>query len=195
MELKADGEERPTEKVLAPLIWLNRHKTLEGLSSRTIGADLALPPHSHRAREEGSSPTLQGTRITPGAGTERREEDEVIKPSTCEWSSPIGLVPKPNGSIHFCNDFRALNSISRFDATPFQRIDELLGKARYISTLDLTKRYWQMPLVPEDRHETSFATPYGLFQCVRLLFGFHGAAANFQRLIRHAVTCSPGIRC
>lgn len=51
------------------------------------------------------------------------------------------LVLKPNGSIHFCNDFQALNAISRFDAYPMLRVNELImrfGKARNISTLDLT---------------------------------------------------------
>ena len=62
--------------------------------------------------------------------------------------SPIVLVPKPDGTIRLCNDFRKLNEISKFDAYPMPRIDELierLGTARYISTLDLTKGYWQVP--------------------------------------------------
>ena len=58
------------------------------------------------------------------------------------------LVPKLDGSLRFCNDFRGVNNISLFDAYPMRRVDELidrLGKARYISTLDLTKGYWQVP--------------------------------------------------
>lgn len=100
----------------------------------------------------------------PGNGTERGEgdvEDGVTELSTSKWSSPILVVPKPDGSICFCNDFRALNSISRFNAYPMPRIDELierLGRSCYISTLDLTKGYRQLPLAPEDRHKT-FASP------------------------------------
>uniref|UniRef100_A0A8C5Q3B7 Integrase catalytic domain-containing protein n=1 Tax=Leptobrachium leishanense TaxID=445787 RepID=A0A8C5Q3B7_9ANUR len=71
----------------------------------------------------------------------------VIEESHSEWNSPIVLVPKPDGSIRFCNDFRKLNCISKFDTYPMPRVDELierLGKARYLTTLDLTKGYWQV---------------------------------------------------
>ncbi|CAM5131589.1 unnamed protein product [Natator depressus] len=50
----------------------------------------------------------------------------VIEESYSQWSSPIVLVPKPDGTIRFCNDFRRLNEISQFDAYPIPRIDELV---------------------------------------------------------------------
>ncbi len=68
----------------------------------------------------------------------------VIEPSNNPWSSPIVMVPKPDGNLRFCNDFRRLNEVSEFDSYPMPRVDELLdrlGRARYISTLDLTKGY------------------------------------------------------
>ncbi len=64
----------------------------------------------------------------------------VIEPSRSPWSSPIVMVPKPDGTLRFCNDFRRLNEVSEFDGYPMPRVDELLdrlGRARYISTLDL----------------------------------------------------------
>ncbi|KAJ8268644.1 hypothetical protein COCON_G00138160 [Conger conger] len=110
----------------------------------------------------------------------------VIEESQSAWSSPIVLVPKPDGSWRFCNDFRRLNEISRYDAYPMPRVDELierLGPARYLSTLDLTRGYWQVPLTPQAREKTAFATPDGLFQYRVLPFGVHGAPATFQRLM------------
>lgn len=50
----------------------------------------------------------------------------VIEPSSSDWSSPIVLVLKPDGSLRFCNDFRVLNAISRFDANPMPRFNELI---------------------------------------------------------------------
>ena len=91
----------------------------------------------------------------------------VNEESLSSWSSPIVLVPKPDGSLRFCNDFRKLNEISHFDAYPMPRVDELIervGPARFISTLDLSRGYWQIPLTPQAKEKTAFVTPDGLFQ-------------------------------
>ena len=66
------------------------------------------------------------------------------------------------------------------------RIDDLidrLGNARFISTIDLTRGYWQMPVAAEDQHKTAFVTPFGLFEFKVLPFGLSGAPASFQRLM------------
>ena len=57
------------------------------------------------------------------------------------------------------------------------RVDERidwLGRVRFISTLDLTKGYWQVPVAA---HKTAFVTPGGLFQFKVMPFGFRGAPA------------------
>ena len=74
------------------------------------------------------------------------------------------------------------------------RIDDLingLGQARFITTLDLTKGYWQMPVAEEDRHKTVFTTPVGLFQFRVMPFGLSRAPASFQRMMVDAWT--PGL--
>ncbi|MGH0117755.1 UNVERIFIED_CONTAM: hypothetical protein FKN15_039051 [Acipenser sinensis] len=121
----------------------------------------------------------------------RREVEDmlelgVVQPSQSEWCSPVVMVPKKDGTTRFCVDFRRVNAISKFDAYPMPRVDELLdrlGKARYLSTLDLTKGYWQIPLESSSREKTAFATPDGLFHFQTMPFGLHGAPATFQRLM------------
>ena len=110
----------------------------------------------------------------------------VIEPSESECSSPIVIVPKKDGSLRICIDFRKLNAISFFDAYPMPRIEDLLeriGRANYITTLDLCKGYWQVPLESRSRPLTAFRTPLGLFQFTVMPFGLHGAPATFQRLM------------
>ncbi len=107
----------------------------------------------------------------------------VIEPSRSPWSSPIVMVPKPDGTLCFCNDFRRLNEVSEFDRYPMPRVDELLGRARYISTLDLTKGYWQVPLSENAKPKTAFSTSSGHWQYRTLPFGLYGAPATFQRMM------------
>ncbi len=113
-------------------------------------------------------------------------EMEVIEESHSDWASPIVLVPKTDGSVRFCVDYRKVNAVSKFDAYPMPRVDELLnrlGTARFYSTLDLTKGYWQIPLSPLSKEKSAFTTPFGLHQFITLPFGLFGAPATFQRLM------------
>ena len=53
---------------------------------------------------------------------DKMEQTGVIRPSTSPRASPIVLVPKRDGSIRFCVDYRKLNTIAKFDAYPIPRI-------------------------------------------------------------------------
>ena len=110
----------------------------------------------------------------------------IIEPSTSGWSSPLVTVKKKDGSLRLCVDYRRLNWVSKMDAYPILRVDDLTDKvseAPFITTLDLTKGYWQVPVAVQDREKAAFSTPYGLFQFSRMPFGLQGAPATFQRMI------------
>lgn len=110
----------------------------------------------------------------------------VIERSTSDWCNPVVLVPKKDGTLRFCVDFRRVNAQSKFDAYPMPRLEDLierLGKATYITTLDLCKGYWQVPLTEETKPYTAFRTPQGLYHFNVMPFGMQGAPATFQRLM------------
>ena len=66
------------------------------------------------------------------------------------------------------------------------KIDEVidqLGNAQYLSTLDLTKGYWQVPVSADAQRKTAFTTSFGLFEFRRMPFGLQGAPTTFQRMM------------
>ena len=58
-----------------------------------------------------------------------------------------------------------------------------IGAATFISKIDLTKGYWQLPIHECDCEKTAFSSPLGLFQFRRMPFGLQGALVTFQRII------------
>ena len=114
----------------------------------------------------------------------------IIEPSSSAYSASIVLVTKKDGSLRLCVDYRKLYKSSQTDAYPMPRIDDPidgLGNSWYISTSDLTKGYWQVPVAMEDRPKTVFVTPYGLYQFRVMPFGLQGAPAKFQRLMDRVI--------
>ena len=102
---------------------------------------------------------------------------------SCLWGSR---------TVRFCVDYHRVNAVSKFDAYPMPRIDELmdrLGMFTYFMTLDCTKGYWQIPLSLAAREITAFSTPLGLYQFKVLPNGLLGAPATFQRLMDRIFCC------
>ena len=129
---------------------------------------------------------------------DRMLQANVIRPSTSPWASPIVLVTKKDGNVRFCVDYRKLNQVAKFDAYPMPRIEELIdtiGPAGVITTLDLAKGYWQIPVDEESKDKTAFTTPFGLYEFEVMPFGLHSAPATFQRMINHTLRdCWPFAR-
>ena len=59
----------------------------------------------------------------------------------------------------------------------------LLGKARYLTSLDLKSGYWQVLMDDNDKEKTAFACHRGLFQFNMMPFGLTTAPAIFQELM------------
>jgi len=114
----------------------------------------------------------------------KMEKEGVIEESTSAWNSPVILVKKKDGTLRFCVDFRALNEKTVIEAYPLPRIDnylDVLGKAKFFSTIDLITGYWQILLDAQDKEKTAFSTRNRHLQFKVMPFGLAGAPATFQR--------------
>uniref|UniRef100_A0AAY4AYL3 Gypsy retrotransposon integrase-like protein 1 n=1 Tax=Denticeps clupeoides TaxID=299321 RepID=A0AAY4AYL3_9TELE len=107
-------------------------------------------------------------------------------PSCSPWSSPCLLVPKPDGTVRFCTDYRKVNAVTRPDSFPLPRMEDCVdrvGSARIVSKLDLLRGYWQVPLTPRASEISAFVTPDNFLEYTVMPFGLRNAPATFQRLM------------
>ena len=118
--------------------------------------------------------------------------NDIVEPSTTHWSNPIVMVRKPNCTYHVCMNFRKLNASTRKDAYPLPYMNGILDKlrcARFISTIDLSHAYHQVPLDKKSREYTAFTVPgLGLLQFKRMHYGLTNFPATFQRLLDRIIT-------
>ncbi|XP_063856508.1 uncharacterized protein LOC135098191 [Scylla paramamosain] len=53
-------------------------------------------------------------------------EQGLAIPSSSPWASPCLLVPKEDGQLRFCTDYRRVNAVTIPDAYPLPRVDDLI---------------------------------------------------------------------
>ena len=87
----------------------------------------------------------------------------IIQPSTSPWSSPVIPVPKKDGSVRLCVDFRWVNEHTLQDTYPLPRVDDLLAQVsakQFLTTLDLS--YQRLPPSaphPRNKRENCLCLP------------------------------------
>ena len=147
------------------LLLLQEYKDVFAVNKNDLGRTDRL---RHSISTGNSHPIRQPLRRIPSARWEEARkmledmlDKDIIQPSVSPWASPVVLVPKKDGTLRFCVNYRQLNSITCKDAYPLPRIDETLDTLAgsvWFTTLDLISGYWQVEVKPEDREKTAFCT-------------------------------------
>jgi hypothetical protein len=161
---------------------------------RSSPAPAAAPPHgvSHVIRTVGQPATAKFRRLDPARLAAAKAEfqamlDEgVIRRSSSQWSSPLHMVQKKDGSWRPCVDYCQLNLQTVEDKYPLPNMADLaarLDDCTIFSKLDLRKGYLQVPVATADVPKTAIITPFGLFEFLLMPFGLRNAGMTFQRLM------------
>ncbi|KAJ1596160.1 hypothetical protein NDA11_007139 [Ustilago hordei] len=96
------------------------------------------------------------------------------------------FVPKKDGGLRLCVDYRGLNEITVKNRAPLPLIEEqlfLLRKARIYTKLDLRAAYNLIRIAKGDEWKTAFGTQLGLYEYLVMPFGLANAPAHFQLFI------------
>ena len=115
---------------------------------------------------------------------------KVIRPSNSPWSTQVVVVKKKDGTHRMAIDYRGLNRVTKFDASPIPRVDDsiaaLQGK-RYFSLADLNSGFWQLEVDEESIPKTAFSTGDAAYEFLTMPMGLSTASQAWQRLMNQLV--------
>ena len=119
---------------------------------------------------------------------ERLEHEGVIKKlESSAWASSIVCVPKRNGSIRICGDFKvSVNPVLISNPYPLPNAEDLFAKlagGKIFSKLDLSNAYQQLELTEESQKYLTINTQKGVYAYQRLTFGIATAPSIFQAVM------------
>ncbi|CAB0027822.1 unnamed protein product [Trichogramma brassicae] len=119
----------------------------------------------HKIDVEGHGPIRQKYRKIPynlqmaaHAEIDKLLKEDIITESKSPWCRCPVIVPKPDGRIRFCIDYRKVNEITKKDAYLVHDMDLILDNLRnaeFLSTIDLSQAYHQIPMDENNDYHTS----------------------------------------
>jgi transposase InsO family protein len=113
-----------------------------------------------------------------------------IRRSESPAGYPVLFVPKKNGKLRPCIDYRKLNDITIKNRYPLPNIGELrdrLAHAEIFTALDLRGAYNLIRIKEGEEWKTAFRTRYGHFEYLVMPFGLTNAPATCQELINNVL--------
>lgn len=130
-------------------------------------------------------------------------KDEIIRPSSSPWSSPVWIVPKKQDASgkkkwRIVIDYRKINEKTIDDRYPIPNISDILdklGRSQYFTTLDLASGFHQIEMHPSSIPKTAFNVENGHFEYIRMPFGLKNAPATFQRVMDNVLKDLQGKIC
>ena len=145
--------------------------------------------------KEGTKPVFHKHRPVPYAlrgkvdnEIDRLETSEsTYKVDRSDWASPIVVVPKSDGNVRICGDFKvSVNPHIEDEPYPLPTAEDifakLAGKKRF-TVLDLSHAYSQLEVDEGSRKYLTINTPKGLYRYRKLPYGIKTAPHIFQKVI------------
>jgi len=170
---------------------LQEFKELTHPSGKTLLIN-KLKDFCHEIITEGPPVVCKPRRLTPEKLEIAKKqfqlmvEQGICRESKSDWSNPIHMVVKKDGTFRICGDYRLLNARTKPDRGPIPHIHDVTQMChgcKILSKVDLKNAYYSVKIHPRDIHKTAVTTPFGLFEFLQMSFGLTGAASTFQRFM------------
>jgi hypothetical protein len=114
-------------------------------------------------------------------------EAGVLRECESNYRSPLIPIRKPCGSLRLVCDYSELNAKTIDEFYPMSSPNEVLASAagkQWISKIDLTKAFLQVPLAEECQHYTAFQTHSGVYCWTTLAQGCKNAPRTMEKLLK-----------
>ena len=156
---------------------------------------------------EGASPIFWKPRPVPYALKENVEKEldklekrgVLSKIDRSEWAAPIVVVPKSDGTIRLCGDYKVtVNKVIQNESYPLPTAEDLfatLSGGEVFSKIDLSAAYQQLELTQDAKQYLVINTSKGLYQYNRLSFGVSTAPSVFQKTMDQVLQGLEGVVC
>lgn len=122
---------------------------------------------------------------------------KIIRCSRSPYASPVILVPKKDGSVRMCVDYRRLNLQTIPEKWPLPRINDVLDGmvgSKWFTKLDLRSGYYQVAMSNNSIEKTAFVTPDGHYEFLRMPFGLRNAPSHFSKIMYKALGSLPFVK-
>jgi len=109
-----------------------------------------------------------------------------IADSKSPYGAPIHLVPKPDGSVRLCVDYRNFNKLTILNKYPLPLMDlrrDRVAGAKIFTKPHLKDGYRLIWMRKGDEHKTAFRTRYGQYENKVMPFGLVNAPAPFETMM------------
>ncbi|XP_013404718.1 uncharacterized protein K02A2.6 [Lingula anatina] len=162
---------------------------------------------AHIRVKEDASPVFCKARPVPyalkpaiEAELNRLEQSGIIeKVDHSEWAAPIVVVPKSDGSVRICGDYKVtVNQAVSQEQYPLPTAKDLfstLAGGTVFTKIDLSSAYAQLELDEESQKYLVVNTHKGLYKFKRLAYGVKSAPMIFQCVMDQMLKDFDGVIC
>jgi hypothetical protein len=116
---------------------------------------------------------------------DRNLSREWIRPLTSSAGALVCFVPKKDGTLRLCVDYRGLNKITRKSCYPLPLVSEAidrLSSAKFYKKLDIRDAFHLVRIAEGEEWKTAFRTRHGHYEYTILPFGLAKCPSSLPEL-------------